>query len=68
MNAPDFHSEKGDGVLSEEGAKPTPSPAYTLEELLAGSKGNVPGNAGNDRPSNLHDETDWGPPVGREVW
>ena len=33
------------------------TPSYTLEELLAGV-----------RPSNLHGETDWGPPVGKEIW
>lgn len=33
------------------------APSYTLEQLLAGV-----------RPSNVHRETDWGPPVGREVW
>jgi len=32
-------------------------PSYTLEELLDGV-----------RPSNLHREVDWGPPVGEEVW
>jgi len=30
---------------------------YTLEELLAQIK-----------PENIHGETDWGPPVGREAW
>jgi antitoxin MazE len=30
---------------------------YTLEELLA-----------QNTPENLHGETDWGPPVGRESW
>ncbi len=30
---------------------------YTLEELLA-----------RITPENLHGETDWGPPVGRESW
>ena len=30
---------------------------YTLEELLKRIK-----------PENIHGETDWGPPVGREVW
>ena len=30
---------------------------YTLEELLA-----------QITPENLHGETDWGPPVGRESW
>jgi antitoxin MazE len=34
-----------------------PAPSYTLEELLAGV-----------RPSNLHGEIDWGPPVGKETW
>jgi antitoxin MazE len=33
------------------------SSSYTLDELLAGIS-----------PSNLHDETDWGPAVGNEVW
>lgn len=33
------------------------APSYTLEELLAGV-----------RPTNLHSETDWGPPVGKEIW
>ena len=31
--------------------------SYTLDELLAGV-----------RSSNLHAETDWGPPVGKEIW
>lgn len=30
---------------------------YTLEELVA-----------RITPENRHDETDWGPPVGREAW
>lgn len=38
-------------------AEATPSPSYTLEELLA-----------EVRPSNLHGETDWGPSVGKEIW
>ena len=29
----------------------------TLEELLAGVT-----------PENIHPETDWGPPVGKEIW
>ena len=37
--------------------EPPARPSYTLEELLAGV-----------RPSNLHGETDWGPPAGKEVW
>jgi len=38
-------------------AEPRATPSYTLEELLA-----------EVRPSNLHGETDWGPPVGKEIW
>ncbi|MBL8112027.1 MAG: AbrB/MazE/SpoVT family DNA-binding domain-containing protein [Acidobacteria bacterium] len=38
-------------------AVPPIVPVYTLDELLAGV-----------RPSNLHSESDWGPPVGKEVW
>ena len=30
---------------------------YTLEELVA-----------RITPENVHEETDWGPPLGREVW
>ncbi len=36
---------------------PATRPRYTLEDLVAGI-----------RPGNLHGETDWGKPVGREVW
>ena len=36
---------------------PAVAPSYDLDELLAGI-----------RPSNLHEETDWGPAVGKEVW
>jgi antitoxin MazE len=36
---------------------PPVGPSYTLEELLEGI-----------RPSNLHEETDWGAPIGKEVW
>lgn len=35
----------------------TSTPSYTLKELLA-----------DVRPSNLHGEIDWGPPVGKEIW
>jgi antitoxin MazE len=38
-------------------AEAPPAPSYTLEELLAGV-----------RPTNLHGETDWGPPAGKEIW
>ena len=33
------------------------APSYTLDELIAAI-----------RPSNLHEETNWGPAVGKEVW
>lgn len=33
------------------------SKEYSLDELVAGIS-----------PENLHDETDWGEPVGRELW
>jgi antitoxin MazE len=36
--------------------RPLPT-QYTLKELLA-----------QITPENLHEETDWGPPVGRESW
>jgi len=36
--------------------RPLPE-TYTLEDLVA-----------RITPENLHDETDWGPPVGRESW
>lgn len=32
-------------------------PHYTIEEMLAQIK-----------PENIHGETDWGPPIGREAW
>ncbi|MEA2345376.1 MAG: antitoxin MazE [Thermoanaerobaculia bacterium] len=48
----DLSVEKGRLVVV-----PPVTPSYTLEELLAGI-----------RPSNLHEETDWGPPVGKEIW
>ena len=34
-----------------------PPKVYSLEELVAGIT-----------PENLHEETDWGPAVGRETW
>jgi antitoxin MazE len=50
-----------DVELSVQGGRlvvePPAGPSYTLEQLLAGV-----------RPSNLHRETAWGPPVGNEVW
>lgn len=44
--------EKGHLVIT-----PRVTRSYTLDELLAGV-----------RPSNLHGETKWGLPVGKEVW
>lgn len=43
-----------DGALI---VRPVPAPRYELEELLEGV-----------HPSNLHGETDWGEPSGREAW
>lgn len=43
----------GDGVLTIR--KPTKEP--TLEDLVRAIT-----------PENLHGETDWGPPVGKELW
>ena len=36
---------------------PDPEPTYTLEELVKGIT-----------KKNRHPETDWGPPVGKEIW
>jgi len=36
---------------------PLRAPKYTLEELLSGIT-----------EENRHPETDWGPPVGKEIW
>ena len=36
---------------------PPGTPRYTLEELVA-----------QITPENRHEEVDWGPPVGKEVW
>ena len=48
----DLSVEKGRLVVV-----PPITPSYTLAELLAGI-----------RPSNLHEETNWGPLVGKEIW
>lgn len=37
--------------------EPIVRPVYSLDELLS-----------DISPENLHDETDWGPAVGKEVW
>ena len=47
-----FSVEDGRLVMTPERA-----PTYSLDELLAGIT-----------PENCHGETDWGGPVGREVW
>jgi antitoxin MazE len=44
--------EKGRVVVA-----PLAAPSYNLDELLA-----------RIRPSNLHEEMDWGPVAGKEVW
>jgi antitoxin MazE len=50
--------EVRDGKLVVEIAKPKRRRRrYTLEQLVAGI-----------RPENRHDELEWGPPVGNEVW
>lgn len=36
---------------------PQKQPRYTLEQLVA-----------QITPENRHDEIDWGPPVGKEIW
>jgi antitoxin MazE len=47
-----------DGKLVIEVTKPKPRKRrYTLDELVAGIT-----------PENRHEEIDWGPPVGNEVW
>ena len=47
-------------LIAEEGQiriVPAKRPKYTLEELVA-----------QITPENRHEEIDWGPPVGKEVW
>ena len=44
--------------------RPIPRPNYTIEELLA----KVPEPKVKARKPGLSEETDTGPPVGREVW
>jgi antitoxin MazE len=57
----DLHLKEGTEVevsLVDEGLLLRPRPKqYTLEELVA-----------QITPENVHGETDWGPPVGRESW
>ena len=49
---------------SKERHRPIPRPNYTIEELLA----KVPEPKVEARKPGLSEETDTGPPVGREVW
>ena len=49
---------------SQERRRPIPRPNYTIEELLA----KVPEPKIEVRKPDLSEETDTGPPVGREVW
>jgi antitoxin MazE len=46
-----------DGKLIIEAVDHLDMPVYALEDLLA-----------DMRPETFHSETDWGPPVGKEVW
>ena len=48
----------------QERHRPIPRPNYTIEELLA----KVPEPKIEVRKPGLSEETDTGPPVGREVW
>ena len=49
---------------SKERRRPIPRPHYTIEELLA----KVPEPKVEVRKPGLSEETETGPPVGREVW
>ncbi len=49
---------------NQERRRPIPRPNYTIEELLA----KVPEPKVEVRKPGLSEETDTGPPVGREVW
>lgn len=49
---------------SKERRRPIPRPNYTIEELLA----KVPEPKVEARKPGTSEETDTGPPVGREVW
>lgn len=49
---------------SQKRCRPIPHPNYTIEELLA----KVPEPKVEFRKSGLSEETDTGPPVGKEVW
>ena len=49
---------------SQERRRPIPRPNYTIEELLA----KVPEPKVKVRKPGFSEETDTGPPVGKEVW
>ncbi|MEA2163324.1 MAG: antitoxin MazE [Thermoanaerobaculia bacterium] len=53
--------QDGEVELSVEAGRlvvlPPALPSYSLDQLLSAV-----------RPSNLHKETDWGPPTGKEIW
>ena len=51
-------------LRSQERHRPIPRPSYTIEELLA----KVPEPKGEVRKPSSSEETDPGPPVGKEVW
>ncbi|RKU12238.1 hypothetical protein C6501_11220 [Candidatus Poribacteria bacterium] len=50
--------------LSKERRRPIPRPNYTIEELLA----KVPEPKVESRKPGPSEETDTGPPVGKEAW
>ena len=79
MKKTDFTSEKHSVKVSEsklrrkkveitlrrkERRRPIPRPSYTIEELLA----KVPEPKVEVRKPGFSEETETGPPVGREVW
>ena len=70
MKKTDFTSEKHSVKVSEsklrpkKRRRPIPRPNYTIEELLA----KVPEPKVEARKPGLSEETETGPPVGREVW
>ena len=51
-------------LRSKERRRPIPRPSYTIEELLA----KVPEPKVEVRKPGFSEETETGPPVGREVW
>jgi antitoxin MazE len=53
----DIDIREEDGRIVIEAIRPARRRKYELASLLAGIT-----------PENLHEETDWGPPVGKEFW